>query len=539
MSRNALRWLIIVTGFSLLGLVIFQIYWVESIITSNEEAFKRDVQEALNTVSEKLEKKEALEVTVDNFHTEFIYKSLSQADSNRVELIESTFEKKVVEIQDYLKYAEGTPEWVSFYFNDEKDKNGLKDVSVSLKDEINPIGKNKLAISGEIDTLVSQRVAFESKIKSIAKKSEYVQLAMHELFSGSKSLSDRLDLTELDSLLKTSLMDRGIELPFHFLVYDPFNERTISQNFEGDINRVLTSDLQANLFPNDVIGEAGFMSLYFPDQASYILSKIWMTLFSSVIFILILVASFGFAIRTIFKQKQLSEVKNDFINNMTHEFKTPISTIALASEALRDEEVNKTLGLKEKYLGIIHDENKRLGQQVEKVLQMAVIDRKDMELKPEAVDVHEIIEKAIENISIQVANKKGTISKQLSANHTEAVADRVHLTNIIYNLLDNANKYSKEDPKIRISTEDRANSILIKVEDHGIGIANDALPRIFDKFYRIPTGNLHDVKGFGLGLAYVKNMIEAHGGSITATSELKKGSKFTVSLPYEYQTISA
>ncbi|MFY0628307.1 MAG: hypothetical protein JXR07_18570 [Reichenbachiella sp.] len=535
MSKRALRWLILVTGLSMVGLVIFQIYWVEGIVRANEDAFKRDVQDALNTVAKKLEKKEALEVTVDNFHTEFIYKSLSKSDSNRVELIESTFEKKVVEIQDYLQYSEAKPEWVSFYFNDEKEKDGLEDLSISLSDEM----KGELKGVEEIDTLAAQRTAFEKQIKSVAKKSEYVQLAMHELFSGSKNLADRLSLEELDSLIEVSLTDRGIELPYQFLVYDPFKEINILKNFEGEINPTLTSELKANLFPNDVMGEAGYISIYFPDQVKYILGKVWLTLVSSVVFIMILVASFSYAIRTIFKQKQLSEIKNDFINNMTHEFKTPISTVSLACEALRDEEINGTLGLREKYLGIIHDENKRLGQQVEKVLQMAVIDRNDLKLSPELLDVHEIINKAIDNINIQVSNKEGVITKSLKAVHHDAFADKVHLTNIIFNLLDNANKYSIEKPQIHISTIDTAKGILIRVEDKGIGIASDALPRIFDKFYRIPTGNIHDVKGFGLGLAYVKNMIEAHGGSISATSEIRKGSKFTLSLPYEFEPISA
>ena len=217
---------------------------------------------------------------------------------------------------------------------------------------------------------------------------------------------------------------------------------------------------------------------------------------------------------------------------MTHEFKTPISTVSLACEALRDKQINYAEGMRERYLSIIHDENKRLGMQVEKVLQMAVIERKDFELKLETVNVHQIIEKALENVTIQVSKKGGRISKELSAINQTITADQMHLTNIIYNLLDNATKYSNNEPIIKVTTIDSAHGIFIKIIDKGIGMSKDVVNLIFEKFYRVPTGNLHDVKGFGLGLAYVKNMVEAHGGDIKVNSELEKGSEFTLYFPF-------
>lgn len=535
MSKLAIRWLILVTGFSLIGLVSFQVSWMENVLTASEQAFKRDVQDALDDVIEKLEKREALQVTLDNFHTEFIYKSLTSADSNKVEWIESSFEKKVVELQDYLQNAESTPEWVSFYFNAEKNKEGLKDVSIKLSDDISTDN----LISRSIDTTLTAREAYEKQVRKIAKKSEYVQLAMHELFSGQRSIGERLDLNNLDSLISASLISKGVELPFLYQVIDAYKEIVISQNYEDYVSWQEDFAYSVGLYPNDVLGEAGQLKLYFPDQERYVLGKVWPTLVSSVVFILILLGSFSYAIRTIFEQKKLSEVKNDFINNMTHEFKTPISTVSLACEALRDKEINAIDSLKEKYLGIIHDENRRLGQQVEKVLQMAIIDRKDLELKPESLDVHEIIRQVVQNLSIQVTQKEGQITMKLDAAVHQATADRVHLTNIIYNLIDNANKYTAFNPNIVIRTRDTSDGMEIAVEDNGIGISRENLSRIFDKFYRVPTGNLHDVKGFGLGLAYVKSMIEAHGGTISATSELKKGSMFTFRLPYEMQKIPA
>ena len=224
-------------------------------------------------------------------------------------------------------------------------------------------------------------------------------------------------------------------------------------------------------------------------------------------------------------------MKNDFINNMTHEFKTPISTVALACEALQDEDVKKNETFVKRYISIIQAENKRLGMQVEKVLQMATLDKKDFKLKLEKLDVHEVIDRALGNINIQIEKRQGVIKKQLLADTKEVIADEVHLTNIIYNLLDNANKYSPEKPEISITTKNYNGGIIVQISDKGIGMSKEVLNRIFEKFYREPTGNLHDVKGFGLGLTYVKTMLDALGGTIGVKSDIAKGSTFEIYLP--------
>jgi two-component system phosphate regulon sensor histidine kinase PhoR len=231
------------------------------------------------------------------------------------------------------------------------------------------------------------------------------------------------------------------------------------------------------------------------------------------------------------QQKRLSEMKSDFINNMTHEFKTPISTVSLACEALQDEDVKKNETFLKRYISIIDAENKRLGLQVEKVLQMATLEKKDFKLNLEKLDVHEVIDRALGNINIQIEKRNGVIKKKLVASRKEVIADEVHLTNIIYNLLDNANKYSQEKPQITIATKNKSGGIVVLVSDKGIGMSREVLNRIFEKFYRVPTGNLHDVKGFGLGLTYVKTMLDALGGSIGVKSDIAKGSTFEIYLP--------
>jgi len=245
----------------------------------------------------------------------------------------------------------------------------------------------------------------------------------------------------------------------------------------------------------------------------------------------VIIAIFGYALYTIMRQKKISEIKNDFINNMTHEFKTPISTVSLACEALQDEDVKKNDTFLKRYISIIDAENKRLGMQVEKVLQMATLEKKDFKLKLEKLNVHQVIDRALENINIQIEKREGVIKKQLLASQREVVADEVHLTNIIYNLLDNANKYSREKPEITIATNNKNDGIVVKIQDKGIGMSREVSNRIFEKFYREPTGNIHDVKGFGLGLTYVKTMLDALGGSINVKSDLAKGSTFEIYLP--------
>lgn len=531
MNRKAISWITILLSLSLVALVIFQLYWIDNVIKANEEGFKRDVLEVLNNVSEKLEKQEALLLAVDNFHTQFIWRNHSASNPNELELIESTFEKKVIEIEDFVKDSSQFPLGLNFYFESDDDTKSLDNVSIKFRDDITDDNKQVIKINGTDSTRSTRNL--EKKLKKVAKKSEYVQMAMHELLSGKKAIDERLKVNELDSLLSAGLKNKGIDISYDFGVLDPLSEELVLKKIAEGEKNLMNTDMRSHLFPNDIMGEAGHLLINFPNQQTYLFKKIWFTLASSIVLILVIIFCFAYAIFTIFRQKKLSEIKNDFINNMTHEFKTPISTVSLACEALRDKEVNATEGLKDRYLGIIDDENKRLGLQVEKVLQMAVIERQDLNLKLEEVNVHDIILQAMENISFQISSKGGKIITELNAVKQSLKADQLHLTNIMVNLLDNANKYSPDKPEIKISTQDTAKGIVINIIDKGIGISRDALSKIFDKFYRVPTGNVHDVKGFGLGLAYVKNMVEAHGGKIAVTSELKKGSNFKIFLPFE------
>jgi two-component system phosphate regulon sensor histidine kinase PhoR len=337
---------------------------------------------------------------------------------------------------------------------------------------------------------------------------------------------------QLDSLILLELNTRGIDTRFEFGIYNPERDIFLIEKDPGMRKILIEKGSAARLFVSDMFTSPEYLLLYFPNERQFLLTELWGMLLISIILIIVIVYSFTYTITTIFRQKKLSEMKNDFINNMTHEFKTPISTISLACEALTDHAIERSPEFTENYINIILEENKRLATMAEKILQTAVIEKGQLNMKREPIDLHEIITDVIKNIRIQVEIKDGVIRKQCKATNPVLIGDKVHLTNLVYNLLDNANKYSPKKPVITVRTENTSNGILLTIEDHGIGISKGEQKKIFDKLYRVPTGNIQDVRGFGLGLSYVKAIVEEHHGRISLESEINKGTKFKVFLPF-------
>jgi two-component system phosphate regulon sensor histidine kinase PhoR len=337
---------------------------------------------------------------------------------------------------------------------------------------------------------------------------------------------------QLDSLILLELNTRGIDTRFEFGIYNPERDLFLIEKDPGMRKMLIEKGSAARLFVSDIFTSPEYLLLYFPNERQFLLTELWGMLLISIILIIVIVYSFTYTITTIFRQKKISEMKNDFINNMTHEFKTPISTISLACEALTDHTIERSPEFTENYINIILEENKRLATMAEKILQTAVIEKGQLNMKRENIDLHEIITDVIKNIRIQVEIKDGVIRKQCKAANPVLLGDKVHLTNLVYNLLDNANKYSPKKPVITVRTENTSNGIILTIEDHGIGISKGEQKKIFDKLYRVPTGNIQDVRGFGLGLSYVKAIVEEHHGRISLESEINKGSKFKVFLPF-------
>ncbi len=336
----------------------------------------------------------------------------------------------------------------------------------------------------------------------------------------------------IDSLIARALKKKEISTKFEFGIYSPATNSMILQKTGKYPEELLNESFVFDLTPlGSLFSYPNKLLIHFPYEKTFIISQLWKLLFVSVILFIVIIISFSFSIYTIYRQKRLSEMKNDFINNMTHEFKTPISTIALACEALKDTDIQKTESLYDNYVGVINEENVRLGLMAEQILQTAIIDKGQLKLKKTDNNMHDIINVAVISKKMALENKGGNIEIQLRARHTEVIGDNIHLTNVIINLLDNAIKYCIEAPDIVVNTINSGNLILIRIKDNGIGISKSNRKKIFEKLYRVPTGNIHNFKGFGLGLSYVKAIVEQHEGKVSVDSEPGKGSTFTIQLP--------
>jgi two-component system phosphate regulon sensor histidine kinase PhoR len=525
MKKHFIYILIGVITTALLGLVAVQIYWIDSAVTLKEEEFKRDVNSAIYSVTSKLEKIEAINRIKAHQKGQKLYNEKIRQINNQFS--DLNYDSTAIFEENGVKYKVT-----------ERQQNNLSGGELYQKSiqSVSPNGEVafQLSIQGNINTAFSNREGDSLYRYRQDEKSLMVNEVIESLYEANKyrTVLERLNKNTLDSLLKLELLNRGIKTKFQYGVFD-YDGNEVLVDSIANINKIRQSGYFSQLFPNDIFERPHFLSIYFPHQKGYLLTTMWMMLLSSVLLLIIIVWAFTFTIQTIFKQKKLSEVKNDFISNMTHELKTPISTISLACEALNDKDISGNDQVKLNYVNMISQENKRLGSLVERVLKSATWNSEDLKLKKEELDFHQIINEVVDNIFIQVSNKNGHIYKELNATNHLIFADKVHVTNLIYNLLDNANKYSPENPEIYIKTENIREGIMLTVSDNGIGIKKENLNKIFDKFYRVPTGNVHNVKGFGLGLNYVKALIEKHNGEVYVTSELDKGTSFKVYLPFK------
>ncbi len=338
---------------------------------------------------------------------------------------------------------------------------------------------------------------------------------------------------ELDSLIRLELNIKGVDTRYVFCIYKPELQEFLIEQSNKFRKELIEKGTAFILFQADIYTSPEYLLIYFPHEKQFLLTELWGMLLISIILIIVIVYSFTYTITTIFRQKRLSEMKNDFINNMTHEFRTPISTIALACEALRDPELREPDGQLENYVSMISEENTRLALMSEKILQTAVIDKGELKMHRQTIDLHLIIAEVIKNLKIQVEIKDGEIATRLNAAKSQIDGDKLHITNLVYNLIDNANKYSPKKPLITVSTENVAHGILLIIEDNGIGIGKTEQKKIFDKLYRVPTGNIHEVRGFGLGLSYVKAIVAEHHGKISLESEINSGTRFKIFLPFD------
>ncbi|MBL0055837.1 MAG: HAMP domain-containing histidine kinase [Chitinophagaceae bacterium] len=354
------------------------------------------------------------------------------------------------------------------------------------------------------------------------------------------SIIQRFSHDEIHEIIRRAFNKNNLRnYPFEFLVSSNSltGERMMTENYyrlysdsANNKNHVIILEPQSGSSFENLVREE-YLSVIVPHQTSIVWKEMIWFIIGAILFTLIITTAFFITIRTLLKQKKLSEIKSDFINNMTHEFKTPLATISLAVDALKNEKVRSNPEKTNYFTGIIKEENKRMNKQVETILQAALLDKQEIQLNLKKMSAHDMIVSALNNIHLQVEEKQGKLEVHMDAEKDLIMADEVHFTNLINNLLDNAVKYSKENLCIKLSTQNTGNQLRIRIEDNGIGMNRETLNRIFEKFYRAHTGNVHNVKGFGLGLSYVKTMVNAHRGTIKAESVLGKGSTFIINLP--------
>ncbi len=364
------------------------------------------------------------------------------------------------------------------------------------------------------------------------KRSQQLRYQDFMMLRSEMNIVDRIMPEFLRYTIDTELKDKEILLSYKFCIKSTFDGKTEIVMGDKDYNPSKeTREYKTLLFADNSSPKPDFLYVYFPDQHAEQIKAITNFVLPSLLLTLIIIGIFVFTLQIILRQKKLSQIKNDFINNMTHELKTPISTISLASQMLKDNSLVHSPSTIDHISGVILDESKRLSSQVEKVLQMAVFNEGKLKLKFTEIDLNQIVSQAAANFEIRVTTSNGVLETNLTAGNTLINGDEIHITNVIYNLLDNAEKYSKENPKIEITTENKSNWVIIQIRDYGIGIPKENLNQIFERFYRIPTGNVHNVKGFGLGLSYVKRIVEEHHGKIKVESTVGKGSKFRLYFP--------
>lgn len=373
-------------------------------------------------------------------------------------------------------------------------------------------------------------------VQEIFKKAQFVNEMMLEAFKSNiyKNPEQRVDLTFLDSVLRTELKDDKLPRTYQFVITDEYRNPIAFKNSPANYNlEIDTSNSHSTLlFPSNSLDEDLYLYLSFPKQKSFLYKEMWAPLTVNLALMILIFVALVFMFRTILTQKKLSEMKNDFISNMTHEFKTPISTISLACQAMNDSDMigNAESSATQPYVNMINDENQRLSVLVERILQSATLDRGDIKLQQEKVNLNEVINNVVNNAKFRITGSGGSIQLDLPSEAIEVNGDRMHITNLISNLVDNAVKYSNGEPDVSVSLRQEHKKTYLTVADKGIGIKKEHLSKIFDKLYRIPTGNVHNVKGFGLGLSYVKAIADIHDWHIQVKSKYGIGTEFTLTI---------
>jgi signal transduction histidine kinase len=521
MQKRSLWIITIILSLTLICLIFVQAYWINNAIKIKEEQFQQIVNKGLDNIVKEIENREMVYQVVNEMEP---YQDVSPSGHPSINyrsnsLVQSAFGLSATDEEKEVFVIHNTD---SLNISSQLKLLGNNVMQLNKKSAFQFDNASKKESFGNLKL----NIDFNEKLNN---RTVFVENVVNKLIQIDVEIEDRIDKETIEQIIKNTFQELGIDIDYEYVVAkNKYKAVYNSKNYNATAK---SKKYIAKLFPNDIQDKNNLLYVYFPEQRNYILKSTGFMAFSSTLLTIIIILGFSITIHIMFKQKRLSQIKNDFVNNMTHELKTPISTISLASQMLMDDSIpfeSKNIS----YISsIIDDESKRLSYQVEKVLKTALFEQGQIKLKYKELNIHRIIENVIKNFEIQVKSRNGELSKKLEASNPILLIDEVHFTNIIFNLLDNAVKYSNESPKITVSTEQGKNGLSIFIADQGIGIKKQDQKRVFDQFYRVPTGNVHDVKGFGLGLSYVKKIVEAHNGQITLKSEFKKGTTFEIFIP--------
>lgn len=515
MKKRTIWAIAVIMGLSFVVLLGLQLTYIQEMANMKKEQFDESVTRALYQASRNLELNQTLR---------YLEKDVNETErrASRVDSVGTRSGEPDGTIQQSHQYSvtgkDGTI-YSSFELKTIATRPSQMPKAMILRSDKNSISE----ASKSLQEIVKNRYVYQKALLD-----EVVYKILYQ--ASDKPLKERINFRILDQDLKAELMNNGINIPYHFTV-TTHDGREVYRcpDYTGDGVEYTYSQV---LFRNDPANKMGIVKIHFPDMSSYIYSSIRFMI-PSVVFTLVLLVTFIFTIVVIFRQKRYSEIKNDFINNMTHELKTPIASISLAAQMLNDKSVTKSQQMMGHLSGVINDETKRLRFLVEKVLQMSMFDKKKAVFKKKELDLNEMVENIAKSFTLRVEHTGGKIYTEIEAIDSAIFVDEMHFQNVIFNLMDNAVKYRKQDKPIDIylRTWNDNDHLYLSVRDTGLGIKKENLKKVFDKFYRVHTGNVHDAKGFGLGLAYVHKVVDLHDGEIKVESEYGKGTMFTIKLP--------
>lgn len=525
MNKLFFRILVLLMSLSLIGIILVQVFWFNSSFKNNEEQFKYHVTQVIGNVADKLEQQEEYSF-YDKYNR---IKDSTGKIPKKEDLLQVFYVQRNTKTNKTIVYSNTlTSEDYDINgsvfnkkFSSERFKNFSSRRVTEVYNNNNGIDNNSLGQSIIPDLKIEKSGSLDI-LNKVQQQIQYKDIASLTPIEG------RITKDKLFKLLKKELEEYGVKTKFEFGIYSSGNPTKIkSDGFHYDKEATYSIPIYT-----DNEGNSRYeLSVTFPHKKKFLLSELLSITILSIVFTLIIIVAYTSALNQLLRQKHISEIKTDFINNMTHEFKTPIATINLALDAIRSPKVIEDKEKVYRYLQMIRDENKRMHAQVENVLRISKLEKRELDITKEPTVVTDIIDDAIEHVNLILEDRQGTVEKHYNAARTTVLINEVHFTNVVVNILENAIKYSPDAPKIEIFTENVKDMILIKVKDHGLGMSKIAQKRVFEKFYREHTGDLHNVKGHGLGLAYVKRIVEDHNGQVYVESEKGKGSTFIIKIP--------